>query len=394
VDSSIESHACSRETSAITNSGRDADESIDAITSADWGEGVDGDGDVDSASIGRPVRRRSGSGSSQGVELRDMHESISHWFIYVANEADPASAAVWRSAPFGGYKRSRAETSGMNVQDAMTPRSELVVVELPGSRDDVLEYLQEYGFSSVPVIKHVDGEEVYRGLVSRDDLIEQPNEDQLALLMREVPVTDVDADIATAAATMVETGSRRLPVVDGDELVGICTVTDAIRAIARGEVNGEEPVSELATRTVNSTHVETPLPVAEREIGLAGVPYAVVLDDDASMAGMLTEVDVLEVARVVEGEASTGDSIAEQDSEWSWEGIKATGARYLPTRNVEIPSEPVYHFMTSEVVTVSGSRSAKAVAKELLSNDIEQVPLVSGTELQGVVRDIDLLEGI
>ncbi|MFC5133154.1 MULTISPECIES: CBS domain-containing protein [Haloferacaceae] len=282
----------------------------------------------------------------------------------------------------------------MNVVDAMTPRADLVVVEIPGSRNDVLEYLQEYGFSSVPVVKDVDGEEVYRGLVSRDDLIDQPDEDQLALLMREVPATTADATIEEAAATMVSERSRRLPVVDGDELVGIVTVTDVVRAIARGEVDGDEPVEGLATREINATHVETPLPVAEREIGLAGVPYAVVLDDDADMAGILTEVDVLEVARVVEGEASTGDSIAEQDSEWSWEGIKATGARYLPTRNVEIPAGATRHFMTDEIVTVGGTRTAKEVAQELISNDIEQVPLVNGTELSGVVRDIDLLEGI
>ncbi|MBP1923106.1 CBS domain-containing protein [Halorubrum alkaliphilum] len=282
----------------------------------------------------------------------------------------------------------------MNVADAMTPRADLVVVEIPGSRNDVLEYLQEYGFSSVPVVKDVDGEEVYRGLVSRDDLIDQPDEDQLALLMREVPTTTADASIEEAAATMVAENARRVPVVDGDALVGIVTVTDVVRAIARGEVDGDRQVGELATRSVNATHVETPLPVAEREIGLAGVPYAVVLDDDASMAGILTEVDVLAVARVVEGEASTGDSIAEQDSEWSWEGIKATGARYLPTRNVELPVGATRHFMTEDLVTVNGSRTARDVAQELITNDVEQVPLVNGTELAGIVRDIDLLEGI
>src|SRR6056297_3943262 len=97
--------------------------------------------------------------------------------------------------------------TGMNVADAMTPRSELVVVEIPGSRNDVLEYIQEHGFSSVPVVKDVDGEEVYRGLVTRDDLIDQPDEDQLALLMREVPTTGADDDIVDAARTMAAEGS-------------------------------------------------------------------------------------------------------------------------------------------------------------------------------------------
>ncbi|MGM0604132.1 MAG: CBS domain-containing protein [Halobacteriota archaeon] len=283
----------------------------------------------------------------------------------------------------------------MNVADAMTTSEKLVTVSLPGTRDDVLSYLQEYGFSSVPVVKETDGIEVFRGLVSRDDLIEYPDEDQLALLMRDVPTIPPTASIHDAAQLMVAEGARRVPVVsDGaaPTLDGIVTVTDVVRAIARGNVNGETTAGALATTDINSTYIETPLPVVGQEIYYANVPYAIVLDDDAEMAGIVTEVDILEVARVVEGEDDTGDSIAEQDSEWAWEGIKAVGGRYLPTRNVEIPAEAVSVFMSEDVVTVSRSKTAKEVAQEMISNDVEQIPLVAGGELVGIVRDIDLLE--
>jgi CBS domain-containing protein len=281
----------------------------------------------------------------------------------------------------------------MHVADAMTPRSDVVTVDLPGTRDDALEYLQERGFSSIPVVKPTADGEAYRGLVSRDDLIEHPDEDQLALLMREVPTTTADTDIVDVAAMMIAENARRVPVVD-DGLEGIITVTDVVRAIARGDVDGDTPVASLATRAVNTTYQGTPLTVAEREINYADVPYAVVLDDEGEMAGMLTEVDIIEVARVVEGEDDTGESIANQDDEWMWEGIKAVGNRYFPTRNVEIPREPVSTFMTEDLVTVSGRKTAKEVAKLLLSNDIEQVPLIDGGALAGVVRDVDLLRGV
>ena len=281
----------------------------------------------------------------------------------------------------------------MHVADAMTPRSDVVTVDLPGTRDDALEYLQERGFSSIPVVKPTADGEAYRGLVSRDDLIEHPDEDQLALLMREVPTTTADTDIVDVAAMMIAENARRVPVVD-DGLEGIITVTDVVRAIARGDVDGDKPVASLATRAVNTTYQGTPLTVAEREINYADVPYAVVLDDEGEMAGMLTEVDIIEVARVVEGEDDTGESIANQDDEWMWEGIKAVGNRYFPTRNVEIPREPVSTFMTEDLVTVSGRKTAQEVAKLLLSNDIEQVPLIDGGALAGVVRDVDLLRGV
>ena len=299
----------------------------------------------------------------------------------------------------------------MKVGEAMTPRSEVVTVELPGTRDDVLEYLQERSFSSVPVVKEEDGRERFRGLISRDDLIENPDEDQLALLMREVPTTTQDATIEEVAALMVEEGTRRVPIVDSaerssadsssgqspredGELEGIITITDVVRAIADGEADGSTPVGDLATRDVNTTYLETPLTVAERELYFANVPYAVVLGEEGDMDGVLTEVDIIDVARVVEGEEETGESLANEDDEWMWEGIKAVGNRYLPTRNVEIPAAPVEEFMTADVVTVSSSKSAQDAAQQMLRHDIEQIPLVSGDELTGIVRDVNLLEAL
>jgi IMP dehydrogenase len=112
------------------------------------------------------------------------------------------------------------------------------------------------------------------------------------------------------------------------------------------------------------------------------------------MAGMLTEVDIIDVAEVVEGETETGDSIADQDDDWAWEGIKAVGSRYMPTRNVEIPSDPVREYMTDDLVTVSKRTTAQKAAQLMIEHDIEQIPVVSGDELVGIVTDMDLLEGV
>jgi len=281
----------------------------------------------------------------------------------------------------------------MNVADAMTPRSEVVTVTIPGTRDDALEYLQEQAFSSVPVIKETDEGEEFRGIISRDALIESPDEDQLALLVEEVPTISEDTSIEAAARMMVEDGERRLPIVDG-QLKGIITVTDVIRSIANGDVDGDQIVGDLANRDINCVYEGTPLTVAERELSHANVPYGVVLDDDGDMSGMLTEVDIIAVARVVEGEDDTGDSIANQDDDWAWEGIKAVGGRYMPTRNVELPVEPVSEFMTADVVTVNKRRTAEEAAQLMIEHDIEQIPLLSGDELTGIVRDIDLLRGL
>jgi len=282
----------------------------------------------------------------------------------------------------------------MNVADVMTPREEVVTVEIPGTRDDVLEYLQDRAFSSVPVIKRTEDGEVFRGIVSRDALIERPDEDQLALLAEEVTTTARDTSLTEVAELMMHEHERRVPVVDGDSLEGIITVTDVVHAIASGDLDGDTEVGDLARRDVNTTYEGTPLPVAERELSYAKVPYAVVLSDDAEIGGMVTEVDILDEARVVEGEADTGESIADDDDDWKWESVKAVGNSYMPTRNVEIPAEPVSKFMTADLVTLSTRRTAQDAAQLMIEHDIEQIPMVSGDELAGIVRDMDLLEAV
>lgn len=282
----------------------------------------------------------------------------------------------------------------MNVGDIMTPREKVVTVELPGTRDDALEYLQERQFSSIPVIKQTDDGEEFRGLVSRESLIEQPEQDQLALILEEVPGISVDASIVELAEHMLDTGDRRVPVVDG-RLEGIVTVTDVIRTLAEETCPGhDETVGPIATRQVIATHEETPLPAVQRELYLADVPYHIVLDNSGEMVGIVTEVDLLEEARVVVGEEGTGDSIASQDSEWAWEGIKAVGNRYLPTRYVEIPLEPVSDYMTNNVKTTTKNTSVSRAAQVMLQHDIEQIPLISGDDLTGIVCDMDLLRAI
>lgn len=282
----------------------------------------------------------------------------------------------------------------MDVTDAMTPRDELVTVSLPGSRDAALEHLRKREFSSVAVIKQENSDETFRGLISREALIENPDENQLALLVEEGPTTATDASLESLTELMIETGARRVPVVNGGSLNGIITITDVIEAIAEGSADGERDVEGLATRSVNAIYSESPLRVAEQELRYADTPYAVVIDDEAETAGILTDADLIAVAQIVEGEDDTGGAMAGDDDEWMWEGIKTVGNRYYPTRNVEFPDGTVADYMSDDLVTVSRTQTARDAAQLMIRHDIEQIPLVSGGELLGIVQDMDLLHAV
>jgi predicted transcriptional regulator len=50
--------------------------------------------------------------------------------------------------------------------------------------------------------------------------------------------------------------------------------------------------------------------------------------------------------------------------------------------------------MTADLVTVTRRRTVQDTAQLLITNDIEQVPLMTADELVGIVRDTDLLAAV
>ena len=111
--------------------------------------------------------------------------------------------------------------------------SDVVHVDIPGNRDDVLKILKRTGISGVPVIKN----KKIVGIITRKDL------DKAELHgLGNVPVSDYmtegvltvspDASVSEAHRMMVLYNIGRLPVVEADgSLAGIVTRTDMLRAL-------------------------------------------------------------------------------------------------------------------------------------------------------------------
>ncbi|MDY7082182.1 MAG: CBS domain-containing protein, partial [Halobacteria archaeon] len=156
------------------------------------------------------------------------------------------------------------------VKDLMTP--EVVTADLPGTREDIIEILQSGDISSIPVVK--DGK--YRGLLSREDLIQNPDEDQLAMLMREVATISPDATVKECAKLMFEEDERRLPVVTDSTVEGIITLTDMIKHIA--EMDNDDNIGDYVEEGVLTVWQETPVNVAVQTIFLADATAACVID--------------------------------------------------------------------------------------------------------------------
>ena len=134
-------------------------------------------------------------------------------------------------------------TLSLLVRDVMV-RS-VAFVAIPGNRDDVLKTLQDRKVSGLPVVKK--GEVV--GMITRTDLLRNPEEDQTALLMTRDPIViSPEKSIVEASQLLIQHGIRRLPVVEGKDLVGIITVADIIRVAADMNIaESIEPYLETET---------------------------------------------------------------------------------------------------------------------------------------------------
>lgn len=133
----------------------------------------------------------------------------------------------------------------MNVGDIM--RSEVVVVSATDTFAQAASVMQQARISSVIV---TDGPHP-AGIVTERDYINlvadglDPNETRIGDRMtRELATVEPRSDVAEAARLMGERGIRHLPVVRGDDLVGIISIRD-LMAWAVEELTGGHELADI-----------------------------------------------------------------------------------------------------------------------------------------------------
>ena len=171
-----------------------------------------------------------------------------------------------------------------------TMSKNVVSVSVPGNREKVLDLMRKENKAVLPVVK--EDTDILVGLVTRSDLINNPDEEQIAMLMtRELITVKPGDDVVDAARLMMENNVRRVPVVNDDgELVGIITSFDIVsKALTKIEVN--HAVEDFMITTVPTTWEKAPLNVAFETMNQFGLKSVLALDDDAKLSGILTETD-------------------------------------------------------------------------------------------------------
>ncbi|WP_290899158.1 CBS domain-containing protein [Ferroglobus sp.] len=273
----------------------------------------------------------------------------------------------------------------MKAKDVMT--KEVIFIELPNTRDKVIELFKKYGISAVPVVK--DGKLV--GIITRKDILRKVDEDQVAFLMTPNPTTVTpDTDLREVARILLDTHFRRLPVVEDGKLVGIITVRDIIEEIS--EMGVDKPVRDFINPNAVCVWQETPLNVAGEVMRLANVEFCPVLDDNASIVGIIDEKILLTETLIEEFLESTQyTSSSDFDDAWSWESIRDYSVKYFEVSVLKLPKEPAKKFMKKAVFVYPQTSVSKA-AKEMVKNDLDFIPVIDANgRVVGILPDKNLL---
>jgi CBS domain-containing protein len=129
----------------------------------------------------------------------------------------------------------------MKVRDIMT--KDVGTATLDSTIEDVAAIMKEEDAGSIPVVE--DGE--LAGIVTDRDIVirciaegKDPSDTTVEeILTEELHTIEPEADVEEAARLMAERQIRRLPVVDGGELIGVISLGDIAVKNQDTEIAGE-----------------------------------------------------------------------------------------------------------------------------------------------------------
>lgn len=274
-----------------------------------------------------------------------------------------------------------------SVGEVMTPNP--IVAQVPGSRTEVLKIMVRHNLTGLPVVKRSDGS--LSGLITRQEIFNKPDEDQLAMLMvRDPPIIGPDDKVDMAARLFCGGGTRHLPVVDKDKLVGIVTPTDLLSVAERGGFS--MPVENVIRSTCVPIFEEAPLVVALITLKVSKISALPVLDEEGRLVGILTDRDIFNTTLVDGHVARTELGIGKDEDEWSWEGLRSVMKLWYEVSKLELPGAMVKDVMIRSPTTVFRKTPVSEAARIMRRNDFGQLPVRDAKDnLLAMLYDLDII---
>jgi CBS domain-containing protein len=273
------------------------------------------------------------------------------------------------------------------VSEVMTHNP--IVGTIPGSRNDVLKLMVRHNLTGIPVVKR-EGNGL-AGLITRRDILNSPEEEQLALIIQKDPVRiSSDASVEEAAKLMFTTKATHLPVLEDGKLVGIITPTDLLYEVEK-RASGV-PVEELALSPCVPIYEGTPLVVGFVTFRVSKVNALPVLDAMGHLNGILTDRDIFNKFHINESVAEQEMGLGGEDDNWSWENYRNILRMWYQVSTIDVPLVPVSKIMTTSPTTVFKRTNVSEAARTMRRNDFGQLPVVDSKDrLTAMLYDLDVI---
>lgn len=276
----------------------------------------------------------------------------------------------------------------MLVKDIMS--TDTYYIHVPGNRSNAMELMRDKNVSGLPVVKKGTKELV--GILTRTDLVENPDEEQIALIMTRDPITvNPDDDVKDVAVKMIENNIRRIPITEDGDLVGILTASDLINQ-ALWKMDIKDPAEKYMLKKIPTAWEKTPLNIAFDVMRYFNLKVLFTLNNEGKLSGVLTETDFIAESEVVAEQTVHNTSVGTEGDKWSWD---SKSVLYVTKNHLKFSDKEAKDVATANPVIVTSKTPVKECANKMKQKHIEQIPVIDVEgDLAGLVRAIDLIKAI
>ncbi len=278
----------------------------------------------------------------------------------------------------------------MKIEDVMN--EEVILAEENEQVSHARNLMIKYGYSRILVVDQ-EGKPV--GILTEKDLTRKMRSngpkwkrrtiDKISIrrVMTPNPLTiNPFREVQEAVELMIKNDISSVPVVDGDEVVGIVTKSDLMNFYLQ-KYTGKWKVSDLMTSeviTVNENHsIGHVISVMEDDkIG------KVIVMRDNEPVGIITSANI-SFANVEDPE--TGVSVEKIAFLRNIDGQEKRNVR-------EVSMVTAGDIMTNHLIKIEQDEDAASAAEIMAKKEVSGMPVVNGNELVGIITKTDIIRGI
>jgi CBS domain-containing protein len=276
------------------------------------------------------------------------------------------------------------------IGDIMTKNP--VLLKLPASKSDALKLMKKHNVTGIPIIN--DRME-FVGIITRRDIFEKPNEDQIAMLLRsDAPTVYEDDDIKKGIEIFKKTLRRHIVVLNKEnKVVGIITPYDYLKILMRKKSN--KPVENYIKSPCILIYYKTPVKIVYKIITLTKLNAFPIVDDDSNLIGVVTDKDLIDNARIEIKSTESTIGLGEDEDAWTWEGMRNILNIEYKEEKIVFPKVPVEKIMAKNPTSILLKTPIYKAAKIMVDNNFSQLPVKDANEeIVAMIYDIDLLDSL